>query len=54
MPWWILNAMTEGDLRAAIYKYIKNLGSVKTTIPSYVPPGEDPNTPYIQWPEPAK
>ena len=53
MPWWALNAMTDGDLRA-IYRYIKGLGFVKTTIPSYVPPGEDPNTPYIQWPEPPK
>jgi mono/diheme cytochrome c family protein len=49
MPWWILNAMTESDLRA-IYKYVNSLGIIKKDVPSYVPPGEEPKTPYIQWP----
>ncbi len=53
MPWWSLNAMTEKDLRA-IYKYIKSLGVIDSSVPAYVPPGEKPTTPYIQWPLPPK
>lgn len=53
MPWWALNTMTEKDLRA-IYKYIKSLGVVNSSVPSYVPPEIEPKTPYIQWPVPPK
>lgn len=53
MPWWILNEMTEDDLRA-IYQYIKSLGTVENSVPSFVPPEEEPKTPYIQWPQPPK
>jgi len=53
MPWWTVNAMTENDLRA-IYKYIKSLGVVNRSVPSYVPPGVEPKTPYILWPAPPK
>ncbi len=53
MPWWSLNAMTTGDLKA-MYKFIKALGLSETSIPSYIPPGEKTNAPYIQWPEPLK
>lgn len=53
MPWWILNTMTEDDLRA-VYQYVKSLGSVKNTVPSFVPPEEEPNPPYIQWPQPPE
>ena len=53
MPWWAVNAMNESDLKS-LYKYIKSLGVVNNAIPSYVPPDEEPNTPYIQWPMPPK
>ena len=53
MPWWVLNAMTENDLRS-IYAYIKSLGEIKHAVPAYVPPNEEPDPPYIQWPMPAK
>ncbi|WP_205747230.1 hypothetical protein [Desulfopila sp. IMCC35006] len=53
MPWWALNAMTDGDL-LALYKYIKSLALVASTVPAYVPPGGVPKTPYIQWPVPPK
>lgn len=53
MPWWALNEMTEEDL-GAIYQYVSSLGSVKNTVPDYLPPSEEPKTPYIQWPEPPK
>ncbi len=53
MPWWALNEMKEEDL-SAVYQYIKSLGSVENTVPSFVPPEEEPKTPYIQWPQPPK
>ena len=53
MPWWVLNAMTESDLRA-IYKYVNGLGVIEKDVPSYVPPEEEPKTPYIQWPLPPE
>ncbi len=53
MPWWILNTMTESDL-AAVYQYVHSLGSVKSSVPEFVPPTETPNMPYIQWPQPPE
>ena len=51
MPFWSLNAMTTDDLRA-LYQYIRSLGPAEHEIPAYVPPGQEPATPYIQWPSP--
>ena len=51
MPWWTLNAMTEDDLRA-VYRYARSLPLIESTVPNYVPPGETPPTPVIQWPAP--
>lgn len=53
MPYWALNAMTRDDL-IALYRYIRSLGPVETEIPQYVPPGQEPKTPYIQWPAPPE
>lgn len=53
MPWWSINVMSEEDLRA-LYRYIRSLGIVESAVPSYVPPGMEPKTPYIQWPLPPK
>ncbi len=53
MPWWALNAMTEEDLRA-LYRYIKSLGPFEFEVPAYVPPGDEPSTPYVQWPAPPE
>jgi len=53
MPWWALNEMTEEDL-SSIYIYIKSLDYVKNAVPSFVPPSDTPQTPYIQWPQPPK
>ena len=53
MPWWALNAMTENDLRA-IYKYIEGLGLIENEVPSYVPSGQTPSTPYVKWPDPPE
>jgi mono/diheme cytochrome c family protein len=46
MPWWALHAMTDSDLRA-IYQYVKSLGPGGRAAPSYVPPGQEPKTPFV-------
>jgi mono/diheme cytochrome c family protein len=46
MPWFNLHAMTEDDLRA-IYRYTKAMGPAGKPAPAYVPPGEEPQTPYF-------
>jgi mono/diheme cytochrome c family protein len=53
MPWWALNTMTADDLKA-MYRYIKSLGPAENEVPAYLPPGETPATPYIQWPGPPE
>lgn len=55
MPWWALHGMSEGDLRA-VHAFIRSLGPAGKMAPAYVPPGQEPETPYIimvpQEPEP--
>ena len=53
MPWFALHDMTEQDLRA-IYKYVRQLGPVGEPAPVFVPPGKEPQTPYVQFPAPPK
>jgi hypothetical protein len=38
--------MTDADLRA-MHRYVKSLGTAGEPAPNYVPPGEEPRTPYI-------
>ena len=56
MPWQSLHAMSDQDLRA-VYEYIKQLGPAGLAMPAFVPPGEEPKTPFIvfipQLPAPA-
>ncbi|MCC7349395.1 MAG: hypothetical protein IT446_02400 [Phycisphaerales bacterium] len=47
MPWTAVNAMSDEDLRA-MYVYIKSLGPAGELAPAYVPPGEEPKTPFLQ------
>jgi len=49
MPWFNLNAMTEEDLQS-IYRFIKQLQPLGDPAPTYVPPGVEPNTPYVLFP----
>jgi hypothetical protein len=42
--------MSEGDLRA-IYRYVLHLGPAGKPAPDYVPPGQKPAGPYVQFPE---
>jgi mono/diheme cytochrome c family protein len=53
MPWFNLNAMRGEDLKA-IYRFIKSLGPVGEPAPAYVPPDQEPKTPYALFPSAAK
>jgi mono/diheme cytochrome c family protein len=46
MPWFNLAAMTDADLRA-IHRYARSLGEPGAPTPAFVPPGEEPRTPYF-------
>lgn len=46
MPWASVNAMSESDVRA-IYEYIHSLGPVGQPMPADLPPGVEPNGPYL-------
>ena len=48
MPWVNLNQISEQDARA-IYQYISSLGPAGQPAPTYVPPGQEPATPYIDF-----
>lgn len=46
MPFFNVHAMDESDLRS-LYQYIASLGEPGKAVPEYVPPGQEPKTPYI-------
>jgi hypothetical protein len=48
MPWFNLRAMREGDLRA-LYRYVRSLPPRDDAVPDFVPPGERPTTPFIDF-----
>jgi len=51
MPWFNLNRMNDADLRA-IYQFIHSLGDPGQPAPAFVPPDEEPHTPYAMFPSP--
>lgn len=51
MPWFNLNSMEDEDLRA-IYQFIRHLGPGGQAAPAYVPPDQEPGTPYALFPSP--
>ena len=53
MPWFNLNVTTASDLRA-MYRFVKSLGPVGQPAPPYVPRGQEPKPPYLQWPAPPE
>src|SRR4051794_19834236 len=53
MPWFALHDMTEQDLRA-LYKYITTLAPAGEPVPVFVPPGREPQGPYVLFPAPPK
>lgn len=46
MPWYNVHEMTDVDLRS-LYMYIKSLGDPGDPVPEYVPPDQEPKTPYV-------
>ena len=46
MPFFNVHAMDESDIRS-LYQYIVSLGEPGEKVPEYVPPGQEPKTPYI-------
>jgi mono/diheme cytochrome c family protein len=46
MPWPLVSQMSEPDMRA-IYKYLRSLGPAGVATPAPLPPGEEPQTPYV-------
>lgn len=53
MPWFALREMTDRDLKA-IYHYVKAQPVAGDPAPAYVPPGQEPKTPFAQFPAPPK
>jgi mono/diheme cytochrome c family protein len=49
MPWFNVRDMTNSDLRA-LYRYIRLLGPAGKPAPAYVPSGETPAGPFVQFP----
>lgn len=49
MPWFALRDMTDEDL-LAIYHYVRSLGPAGEPAPSYLPPGQEAQTPVIRAP----
>ena len=50
MPWFTLRATSERDL-GAMYAYMKTLGPAGKPAPTYVPPGQQPAGPVVQFPQ---
>ncbi len=46
MPWFSLHAMGRDDLRA-IYHFVHFLGDSSHAVPTALPPGQKPDTPYL-------
>ncbi len=53
MPWFNLRAMTDRDVNA-IYAYLKHLGPAGVPAPHYLPPGQTPDGPFVQFPVPPE
>ena len=53
MPWYAVNQMHEEDLRA-LYRFIVSLGEPGEPAPAYLPPDQEPSTPYALFPSPPE
>lgn len=52
MPWFNVRILPESDMRA-LYRYITSLGEPGAAMPEYLPPGEEPATPYLVYAPPT-
>lgn len=53
MPWFALRDMNKEDVRA-IYRFVRHLGPAGDPAPAFVPPGQTPNGPFVQFPAPPQ
>jgi mono/diheme cytochrome c family protein len=53
MPWFALRDMDKEDVRS-IYRFVRHLGPVGDPAPAFVPPGQTPNGPFVQFPAPPQ
>jgi mono/diheme cytochrome c family protein len=53
MPWFNVQAMSRGDLRA-MYRYVRSLGPAGKPAPAYLPPDRTPPEPVVRFPAPPK
>lgn len=53
MPWFALHAMRTQDLKD-IYRFVRYLGPAGEHAPAFVPPGQEPKGPVVQFPAPPK
>ena len=53
MPWFALRDMDREDVRA-IYRFVRHLGPAGAPAPAFVPPGQAPAGPYVQFPAPPQ
>jgi hypothetical protein len=51
MPWFNVRVMEEADLRS-LYLYITSFEDRGEPAPAYVPPGQEPSTPFVSFPAP--
>jgi mono/diheme cytochrome c family protein len=49
MPWYALNIMKKEDLKA-IFQFIRSKGASGEPAPAYLPPDQEPTTPYALFP----
>jgi mono/diheme cytochrome c family protein len=50
MPWFNMRAMSDEDLKA-LYAFIKAAGPAGEPAPAYLPPGQAPKPPFVQFPQ---
>ena len=53
MPWFALRDMSTQDLRA-IYRFVRHLGPSGEAAPAYLPPGQEPQGPFVSFPQAPK
>ncbi len=53
MPWFDVNIMKKEDLKA-FYQFVRSLGAGGEPVPAYLPPDQEPTTPYALFPSPPK
>jgi mono/diheme cytochrome c family protein len=53
MPWFALRDMDKEDVRA-IYRFVRHLGPAGDPAPAFVPPGQTPSGPFVQFPAPPQ